>query len=296
MAVSNIVVYCGEGGWSVDEVNLFSDSLSRKRQWVSHEGIDLVSLHVLTNENDSLFYRQVRTHDIDFKYEGFWNNIHCLNHGAREFHAEDKVIILPQPILGLDLCGVPLLENVPECGKTENAAKSISVEDKDLIIEKNLFPVQQFENWWNDETDWAPFWLAIPSSTCRFFYNNFDDYYHSIIEDYDSNAYGWQQFIECELEPKLFYLNHPHGIAAPYEPNNKETQLARNELWETNVRPHFQSSVDGYGWRGLGGDEEALLFEYDHEYRAVSRQVSFLIWEGNTEELLKDEYVRWYIL
>ena len=66
MAVSNIVVYCGEGGWSVDEVNLFSDSLSRKRQWVSHEGIDLVSLHVLTNENDSLFYRQVRTHDIDF--------------------------------------------------------------------------------------------------------------------------------------------------------------------------------------------------------------------------------------
>ena len=168
MAVSNIVVYCGEGGWSVKDVNRFSDSLSRKRQWVSHEGIDLVSLHVLTNEDDSAFYRQVRTFNPDFQYEGFWNNIHCLKHGAREFHAEDKVIILTQPIIGLDLCGVPLLENVPECGKTENAAKT----------------------------------------TCRHFYNKFNDEYPSIIEDYDSNPYGWQQFIECEIEPNLFYLNH----------------------------------------------------------------------------------------
>ena len=296
MAVSNIVVYCGEGGWSVKDVNRFSDSLSRKRQWVSHEGIDLVSLHVLTNEDDSAFYRQVRTFNPDFQYEGFWNNIHCLKHGAREFHAEDKVIILTQPIIGLDLCGVPLLENVPECGKTENAAKTISETDKLLVKEENLYPVQQFDNWWNDETDMAPFWLGIPSSTCRHFYNKFNDEYPSIIEDYDSNPYGWQQFIECEIEPNLFYLNHPHGISAPYELNNKETQLKRNDLFKSNVRPYFQNEDDGYGWRGLGGDEDALLYEFDHEYRSVSRQVSFIILEGNTEDLYLDEYVRWYIL
>ena len=54
-----------------------------------------------------------------------------------------------------------------------------------------LFPVQQFDNWWNDETDMSPFWLGIPSSTCRYFFNSFNNNYDSILEDYDPNAYGY---------------------------------------------------------------------------------------------------------
>ena len=94
----------------------------------------------------------------------------------------------------------------------------------------------------------------------------------------------------------MFWLNHPHGLISPYAIGDKDTQLARNELWEANVRPHFQNMDDGYGWRGLGGDEEALLFEYDHEYRAVSRQCSFITFEGDTDDLESDEYVRWWML
>ena len=159
-----------------------------------------------------------------------------------------------------------------------------------------LFPVQQFDNWWNDETDMSPFWLGIPSSTCRYFFNSFNNNYDSILEDYDPNAYGWQQYIECELEPELFYLNHPHGINAPYKLYEKEGNKARNEIWESNVRPYFQNEDDGYGWRGLGGEPEALLFDYDHEYRTVSRQVSFITFEGDTDKILEDEWVRWFIL
>ena len=58
MAVANIYVYCGEGGWSVQDVNRFSDSLSMARQWHSHDGIHLTSLNVLTNEDSDLFYSQ----------------------------------------------------------------------------------------------------------------------------------------------------------------------------------------------------------------------------------------------
>ena len=38
MAVANISGFGGEGGWSVQDVNRFSDSLSMARQWESHEG------------------------------------------------------------------------------------------------------------------------------------------------------------------------------------------------------------------------------------------------------------------
>ncbi len=43
-------------------------------------------------------------------------------------------------------------------------------------------------------------------------------------------------------------------------------------------------------------NEEALLFEYDHEYRSVSRQVSFIALEGDTAVAEEDEYCRWWIL
>ena len=296
MAVASVVLYQGEGGWSVEDVNRLSDSFSKMRQWRSHDGVDLTDLFVITESDPSLFYRQVKVHKQELKYEGFWNNIHCLEYAARELHSEDKAIFLPHPTIALDLVGIPILENVPEQGKTENAAKSISEEDKALVRENMLFPVQQFDNWWNDETDMSPFWLGIPSSTCRYFFNSFNNNYDSILEDYDPNAYGWQQYIECELEPNLFYLNHPHGINAPYKLHEKEGNKARNEIWESNVRPYFQNEDDGYGWRGLGGEPDALLYDYDHEYRTVSRQVSFITFEGETDRILEDEWVRWFIL
>ena len=40
MAVASVVLYQGEGGWSVDDVNRLSDSFSKMRQWRSHDGID----------------------------------------------------------------------------------------------------------------------------------------------------------------------------------------------------------------------------------------------------------------
>ena len=89
----------------------------------SHDGIDLTDLFVITESDPSLFYRQVKVHKQELKYEGFWNNIHCLEYAARELHSEDKLIFLPHPTIALDLVGIPILENVPEQGKTENNCK-----------------------------------------------------------------------------------------------------------------------------------------------------------------------------
>ena len=57
MAVASVVLYQGEGGWSVEDVNRLSDSFSKMRQWRSHDGVDLTDLFVITESDPSLFYR-----------------------------------------------------------------------------------------------------------------------------------------------------------------------------------------------------------------------------------------------
>ena len=296
MAVANIYVYCGEGGLSVDDVNRLSDSISVSRSWESHDGIKLSSLTVLTNEPEEKFYKQVKVKNYDFEMEGFWNTAYCYRQGMLDNHDEDKVVVINAPTVCLDLVGIPLLESAPVQGSTENAAKTIAPEDKEMVKEQQLYPIQQFDNWWNDDTDMSPFWVGCAASTARFFWQQFQDQYETIKDEYDATPYGFQQWLECELEEQLFWLNHAHGINAPYHINNQDVQLQRNDAWESQVRPWFSSNDDGYGWRGLGGDEESLLYEFDHEYRTISRQVTFLTFEGNTDEVLTDEYARWWIL
>jgi hypothetical protein len=165
-----------------------------------------------------------------------------------------------------------------------------------MVIDRQLYPLQQFDNWWNEETDYSPFYMAVASSTVRMLAEKFNDNFEQIKEDYNADAYGLQSWLECEVEPKLFWLKHASGIQTPFAVGNWEKQEERNVLWEENVRPNFNPPLDGYGWRGLGGDEDSKLFEKDHEYRDVSRQVSWVTFEGDTTDILEDEYIRWWIL
>jgi hypothetical protein len=296
-AVTNFFVYCGEGGWSVDDVNRLSDSLSVQRIWNTHDGIKLADLFVVTNIDKSMFERHCRVIEYDSDlFEGFWSYMNCFRAAKRQLHGDNKAIILNAPTVGRDLISIPSMESIPEQGKTENAAKSIPAEDKILILENDLYPVQQFDNWWNEETDMSPFYIGVASSTAGFIFNKFEDDYEQIIEDYDATPYGAQQWFECELESKFFYLTHAHGVNIPYAPNDWEKQEQRNILWEENVRPHFNPPLDGYGWRGLGGDEESALFHEEHEYRDISRQASWITFEGDTDTLIEDEYLRWWVL
>ncbi len=296
-AVTNFFVYCGEDGWSVDDVNRLSDSFSRHRIWNTHDGVHLVDLFVVTNIDKGMFERHCRVLEFNAeKFDGFWKYMNCFDKASSHLHGDNKCVILNHPTIGLDLIAIPTLESVPERGKTENAARSIAPEDKQKVIDDKLYPVQQFDNWWNEETDYSPFYLGVCSSTATMIYEEFENNYEQITSDYDDTPYGAQQWLECELEPKLFYLNHAHGVNIPFALNDWEKQEQRNVLWEKNVRPHFNPPVDGYGWRGLGGDEGASLFHKEHEYRDISRQASWVTIEGDTDEILTDEYARWWIL
>ena len=64
-AVTNYFVYCGDGGMSVQDVNILTDSMSRQRMWESHDGINLHDLYVRTNYDEDLFYNTAKI--INFK-------------------------------------------------------------------------------------------------------------------------------------------------------------------------------------------------------------------------------------
>ena len=68
------------------------------------------------------------------------------------------------------------------------------------------------------------------------------------------------------------------GILSPYAINNQVQNTLYNDEFEEIVRPHIDNTDTP--WRGLGGEQESKLFEFDHEYRTVSKQVSFLYLEG----------------
>ena len=64
-----------------------------------------------------------------------------------------------------------------------------------------------------------------------------------------------------------------------------------NQKWETNVRPSFESGE----WRGLGGDQQARFIEFEHEYRDISQQCSFVHLKGDACPTT-DRYLQLWVL
>ena len=122
----------------------------------------------------------------------------AIQQGYQNHHDEDKVVVVTGSMICHDLVGIPMLEHAPVQGKTENAAQNIDEEDKELIRKNDLCPIQQFDNWFNDETDYAPWFLGVAASTAKIIYNKLNDNIDELKTDYDPTPYGLQQFIECE--------------------------------------------------------------------------------------------------
>ena len=57
-AVTSYFVYCGEGGLSVSDTNTFIDAMS-KRMWLSHDGVKLHDLYIVTDEDSEQFYQSM---------------------------------------------------------------------------------------------------------------------------------------------------------------------------------------------------------------------------------------------
>ena len=94
-------------------------------------------------------------------------------------------------------------------------------------------------------------------------------------------------------ENRHFTLPLHAGTFGRYYINDEERNMQLVQDFEENVRPLFPRA-----WRGIGGEEEAKYLHFDHEYRDLTRQTSFLKLEGETQDNLanSDRWLDLWIL
>ena len=292
-AVTTYFVYCGDGGMSVNDVNILTDSMSRQRMWESHDGINLHDLYVMTNYDEDLFYKPAKIINFKDEGEGFWNILNLYRTAGETVDAEHKVVVIQGHTRVKDVVSILSLENIPEKGCTNSPPKPISDEDRVRIATDNLIPTQQFINWWDDTTEYSPYYLASAASSYRELYKLLNT--DSVKEDYDPTPIGLQQAIEVELGENLYWVESPKGASGIYYLNDRDSNEELNESWETVVRPYFNNGDCAYGWRGIGGDSDSKYLEFTHEYRDLNRQTSFFTVIGDESEYLQDDYYRLWI-
>ena len=247
----------------------------------------------MTNYDEDLFYKPAKILGFKDEGEGFWNILNLYRTAGETVDAEHKVVVIQGHTRVKDVVSILSLENIPEKGCTNSPPKPISDEDRVRIATDNLIPTQQFINWWDDTTEYSPYYLASAASSYRELYKLLNT--DSVKEDYDPTPIGLQQAIEVELGENIYWVESPKGASGIYYLNDRESNEELNESWETVVRPYFNNGECAYGWRGIGGDSDSKYLEFTHEYRDLNRQSSFFTVIGDESEYLQDDYYRLWI-
>ena len=80
-------------------------------------------------------------------------------------------------------------------------------------------------------------------------------------------------------------------MVGQYSIGDEYANLEQNAKWEKNVRPSFENGE----WRGMGGDQPAKFISFEHEYRDISAQTSFLHLKGDADPMT-DRYLKLWVL
>lgn len=291
-AVTSYFVYCGEGGLSVQDTNDFIDAMSRQRMWISHDGVKLHDLYVVTDEDSEQFYTEYVN---DFIPTGDWNGEWCILEGFKYAYEnvddEHKAVFWTGNTRPYNIISQLSLQNIPERGSCALMRHPWSEERQQEVEDKMLFPVEQFDNWWSDDTEYSPYYFGIAASSASFFYKKFSADSDRIQSEYNN----FQEWLEVELEEFIAHIPFPSGTNAVIHINDKSANKNLNLKWDENVRPSFTDGSNPFGWRGMGGDAEAKYISYGHEYRDLSKQCSIVTFIGE-DDPRSDEWIRLWIL
>tara|TARA_B100000085_G_scaffold209451_1_gene193408 strand:- start:1445 stop:2329 length:885 start_codon:yes stop_codon:yes gene_type:complete len=291
-AVTSYFVYCGEGGLSVQDTNDFIDAMSRQRMWVSHDGVKLHDLYVVTDEDSEQFYNEYIN---DFIPTGDWNGEWCLMEGFKYAYEnvddEHKAVFFTGRTRVHNCISQLSLQNIPERGSCALMRFPWSEERQQEVEDKMLFPVEQYDNWWSDDTEYSPYYFGIAASSASFFYKKFSADSDRIQSEYNN----FQEWLEVELLEFVAHIPYPNGTNAVLHINDKAANKNLNLIWDENVRPSFTDGSNPFGWRGMGGEPEAKYVSYGHEYRDLTKQCSLVTFIGEEDPRI-DEWLRLWIL
>ena len=286
MPMELVIVKTKDNGVETEDVKRFWKSMERQRITRPNEdGIRLARLNIFTDDPEGLpesdgtrivpvFPDKLVTDPAYHKVALFENSM--FGEGTKTMVVDPKLIVK-------DFSLMEIAAGLPDAGTTEETNFTFTDEEKSSIAENMTVFTQQAPNWWSNDstTSFHHSYLGFVQGGWSFIREEWENNSVSIQEQFPGE-HGFQKWLESFIESnQVMVLPMEIGILSPYAVNNRVQNTLYNDEFEQIVRPHIDNTETP--WRGLGGEQESKLFEFDHEYRTVSKQVSFLYLEGEDE-------------
>lgn len=286
MPMELVIVKTKDNGVETEDVKRFWKSMERQRITRPNEdGIRLARLNIFTDDPEGLpesdgtrivpvFPDKKVTDPAYHKIALFENSM--FGEGTKTMVVDPKLIVK-------DFSLMEIAAGLPDAGTTEETNFTFTDEEKSSIAENMTVFTQQAPNWWSNysTTSFHHSYLGFVQGGWSFLREEWENNSESIQEQFPGE-HGFQKWLESFIESnQVMVLPMEIGILSPYAVNNRVQNTLYNDEFEQIVRPHIDNTDTP--WRGLGGEQESKLFEFDHEYRTVSKQVSFLYLEGEDE-------------
>ncbi len=300
MPMEMVVVKTKDNGVTSDDVKQFFRRTSKQRILRKNEdGIPLYRFSVYTDDPEGLEEREeVRVipffkRESDLITDPAYRKLDIMTY-AHSFGEGTKTCIVDPRLVFKDFSLMELASGVPDAGTTNETFYKFTPEETEEIAENKTNFIQQATNWWDTSDESSKYHhslLMFVQGHWDWIYDEFRKDSENIQTTYPGEE-GFQKWLETFIDtPKVRDLPLPNGVLCQYTPHDAVGNTLMNDKFEELVRATWTE------WRGIGGDEESLLFEFDHEYRDVSKHCSFLyLNQPHGHDAREDEWLDLWVL
>jgi len=240
----------------------------------------------LKQEGPVKFIRFMRESDDDvLKHPSFYQRYLFRNN---YFGENDKTMFIDANVVCRELVQSILYSTLPDRGNAEETNLTLTQEETDRINNDNASTIGFVSDWGETEgTEFLPYFYQFnygqyPNLVNLMFNEETVAKYNTFIEFLAGEHDG----VNLALDPAILGKYYVGGDSNPMN-----QQLIDN--YEKNVRPFFPDR-----WRGIGDEPVARYIHFDHEYRTITKQTSFLYIDRGDENVdpFTDRYLELWVL
>lgn len=280
MPIEIVTVKTKGNGVTAEQVNRLERSLAKNRI-IGNDELLSCRFNVVTDDPTGITeHAKIRELETDDRVTNeAWYELKVFDLERVGIYEETKTLYIHPSYYATELIHQMVFESLPHAGHPEQSHNFRLSSDEMTFCEDNKSAFLQVSPTWDSfsETKYMEGWHGHSQRDLKSIWTDFLEDAEAIQEKYGDNV---QQYIEDYIEEKKhFALPFAAGAIGRYFINGEKNNRILVNDYEDNVRPLFPK-----GWRGMGGDEDALYIHTDHEYRDLTRQTSFLKLEGETED------------
>ena len=193
------------------------------------------------------------------------------------FGEHDKTMYCHPRCLPLELTHSVIFSTLPDKGNPAHTSYVLSDEDKKSIIDNQWATLNLCLDWTKTEpTMFLPYFF-------QFNYGEHDALVEKMYDDEVISKYeSFMHFVEGEFDE--FVLPMMPSIVGKYFVCNKSKNDELNAAYEEN------RELVVANWRGTGGEPDAKYLSWDHDWRALTKQTSFVYFDQTDGSPIEQDY------